>query len=72
VHKPRVGANKRHPYQHGLTDALHKPAADESNSTTNTQIRSPPERMADHGLLFMLASVSTPAPAIMLTMIMLP
>jgi hypothetical protein len=71
VHNLRVGPDKRHAYQHGPTDALEKPAADESISTRNTQIRNPLERMADHGSQ-MLASVSTPAPAIMLTTIMLP
>jgi hypothetical protein len=69
--KLRVGPDKCRAFQHGPTDALQKPAADESTSTSNTQIRNPLERVADHGSP-MLASVSTPAPAIMLTKIMLP
>lgn len=44
----RAGSGKRHAYQHGLTDALLKPAADESIPTRNTQTREPPERVADH------------------------
>jgi uncharacterized protein YndB with AHSA1/START domain len=49
VHKLRAGPGKRRAYQHGPTNALQKPAADESVSTRNTQTHNPLERVADHG-----------------------